>query len=63
MCETLRNTKIVSLFSFKLFVCIENDSWCYVRYLAENHIWNVSLSVTKSMGGGKSRKIEEGINW
>lgn len=36
VCETLRNTKIVSLFSFKLFVCIENDSWCYVRYLAEN---------------------------
>lgn len=56
MCETLRNTKIVSLFSFKLFVCIENDSWCYVRYLAENHIWNVSLSVTKSMGEGSLGK-------
>ena len=55
-CETVRNTQIVGLSSFKLFVCLENDGWCYVRYLAENYIWNVSLSVTKSMGDGSLGK-------
>ena len=40
-CETVRNTQMVGLSSLKSFLCLENDSWCYECYLAENYICGV----------------------
>lgn len=60
VCETLRDTQIVGLSSLKLFLCLGNNSWSHVCYLAENYIWCVRLSVPKNIEG--ARKIEEEIN-